>query len=99
MLVDVRGGDETNFAKYKTSGVVSEDTLTELLDKWIAGELAPYQVSESLPSEEKNSGPIKKIVGRNFESEVVESDRDVMVLFEASWCSHCREFEESYAAL
>ena len=96
MLVDAREADESNYKKYMTQGIVAEDNLTEFINNWKSGELQPTLKTESPPEDEDPNAPIKTLVGRTFEEHVLDKEKDVMVSFEAPWCSHCMQFEETY---
>ena len=99
MLVDARQADESNYKKYMTDGLVSEDNLTEMIEKWHRGELMQTLKTESVPPEEEQNGPIYKLVGRTFEDHVFDKEKDVMVWFDAPWCSHCQQFKETFEAV
>jgi len=44
--------------------------------------------SEEIP--ENNNGPVSIVVGKNFESIVMDSTKDVLIEFYAPWCGHCK---------
>ncbi|PFH32933.1 protein disulfide-isomerase domain-containing protein [Besnoitia besnoiti] len=52
--------------------------------------------SQPVPSE--NNGPVKVIVRDTFESEVLKSDKDVLLEVYAPWCGHCKKLEPVYEA-
>lgn len=55
----------------------------------MAGKLKPFVKSDPLP--EKNDGPVKVAVGKNFKELVTDSDRDALIEFYAPWCGHCQK--------
>jgi len=64
---------------------------------YLAGTLAPTVKSEEPPVD--NSGPVKIIVGKTFDSIVMDSTKDVMVEFYAPWCGHCKSLAPKYEKL
>lgn len=52
--------------------------------------------SEEIP--EKNDGPVKILVGKNFEDEVINNNKDVLVKFYAPWCGHCKTLAPKWEA-
>jgi len=56
--------------------------------------------SEEIPSEEENSGPVRTIVGKSFDAEVIQAvEKDVLVEFYAPWCGHCKTLAPKYEKL
>jgi len=64
---------------------------------YLAGTLAPTVKSEEPPAD--NSGPVKIVVGKTFDSIVLDSSKDVMVEFYAPWCGHCKTLAPKYEKL
>jgi protein disulfide-isomerase A1 len=99
----------------KTPGVVIEDreahknyvfpqtnavTATALrahMQGYVDKTLAPTVKSEEIPAD--NSGPVKVIVGKSFDSIVMDTTKDVLVEFYAPWCGHCKSLAPKYEKL
>lgn len=65
------------------------------------GEVEPFIKSEPVP---ESQGALKKVVGKNWDDIVMNSDADVFIKMYAPWCGHCKsmapaweEFAESIA--
>jgi len=65
------------------------DTLESFTSQAIEGTYKSYKKSEAIP--EKNDGPVKILVGKNFEEIVFDATKDVFVEFYAPWCGHCKK--------
>ena len=63
----------------------------------ILGKLKPYIKSQAIPK--RQSGHVKVVVGKNFESVVLDKTKDVLIEFYAPWCGHCKQIEPIYAEL
>jgi len=79
----------------------SKDLTLENLRSWVnqflAGELEPTLISEALP--EKNDGPVKIVVGRNFKQIVLDDSKDVFIELYAPWCGHCKALAPTWEEL
>ncbi len=83
--------------KYVSAEKFSADAVRAFVDKFHAGDAEKYIKSEDIPAD--NSGPVKVVVGRTFESIVMDDDKDVMIEFYAPWCGHCKSLEPKYKEL
>lgn len=62
-----------------------------------AGKLKPVVKSQPVPK--NNKGPVKVVVGKTFDSIVMDPKKDVLIEFYAPWCGHCKQLEPVYTAL
>lgn len=63
----------------------------------LAGKLKPVIKSQPVPK--NNKGPVKVVVGKTFDSIVMDPKKDVLIEFYAPWCGHCKQLEPEYTAL
>ena len=88
MIIDPRSD---NPKKYKVNGELNEENLLSHINKFWKGQLKLFLRSEKIP--EKNDGDIFVLVGNNFQKEVLDNDKDVLVYFYSTNCRRCQEFE------
>jgi len=83
-------GEEPKLTIYDEEGeTLTVQTALQFVTKTLADEYQSYRKSEPIP--ENNDGPVKIIVGKNFEEVVRDSKKDVFVEFYAPWCGHCKK--------
>ena len=83
--------------KYNLEGEITEDNVLKFVKDWEEGKLKPHLKSEEIPK--TNNEPVYKLVGKSFNKEVIESDKDVFVKFYAPWCGHCKALAPKYIEL
>ncbi|CAI5680885.1 unnamed protein product [Oreochromis niloticus] len=66
------------------------DSLRQLCQEVVDGTAKPYYRSEDIP-EDWDKGPVKILVGKNFDSVALDPTKNVFVEFYAPWCGHCKE--------
>uniref|UniRef100_A0A1I7T947 Protein disulfide-isomerase A4 n=1 Tax=Caenorhabditis tropicalis TaxID=1561998 RepID=A0A1I7T947_9PELO len=54
---------------------------------------------KSAPAPKDDKGPVKTVVGSNFDKIVNDESKDVLIEFYAPWCGHCKSFEPKYKDL
>jgi len=72
------------------AGDLSKNSLQQLCQEVVDGSAKPYYKTEKIP-EDWNKGPVKVLVGENFESVALDPTKNVFVEFYAPWCGHCKE--------
>lgn len=83
--------------KYEMTGEINEENIKNFIDMWSKGKLKPFVRSEEIPKE--NDGDLFILVGNNFNEEVLENDKDVLIYFVSPWCKVCQTFEPKLAEL
>ncbi|KAF6086202.1 hypothetical protein HJG60_008406 [Phyllostomus discolor] len=73
------------------------DALREFVMAFKRGKLKPVIKSQPVPK--NNKGPVKVVVGKTFDSIVMDPKKDVLIEFYAPWCGHCKQLEPVYTAL
>jgi len=71
--------------------------LAAHISGYLDGSLAPTVKSEEIPAE--NNGPVKVVVGKSFDSIVLDDSKDVFVEFYAPWCGHCKSLAPRWEKL
>jgi len=90
-LVRTRDGP----GKFILDETVTADNITTWMKNVTEGKVAAILKSEEVP--ESDDGPIKTLVGKNFDS-VVTEDKDVVVMIHAPWCGHCKKMMPEFEA-
>jgi len=83
---------EENVKKFKFEGDVENLTVEDVrkfITDFTDGKLKPFMKSDPVP--EDNSGPVKVVVGHNFQEIVMDDTKDVLVKYYAPWCGHCQK--------
>jgi len=73
------------------------ETITNFIEKSVEGSYVGFKKSEPIPLE--NDGPVKVIVGKQFNEIVFDKTKDVLLEFYAPWCGHCQKLVPIYEEL
>ncbi|KAK6740994.1 hypothetical protein RB195_009069 [Necator americanus] len=74
-----------------------EENLEGFMKKISGGKAKAFVKSAPLPRDDK--GPLRTLVGSNFDKIVNDESKDVLIEFYAPWCGHCKAFEPKYKEL
>jgi protein disulfide-isomerase A1 len=93
-LVSILDTRKDDLKKYNMDDEISVENILNFIEKWEKDQLKRQLKSENEPK--LNNGNVFNVVGKTFEKEVIKNDKDVMLLFYAPWCTHCKELSPKY---
>ena len=94
-LPSVRIADtRVDLKKYNMEGEINEKNILKFIDDWENNKLKPTLKTAEEPKD--NNGDVFVVVGKTYEKEVINNDKDVMLLFYAPWCGHCKALHPKY---
>ncbi|XP_066369610.1 protein disulfide isomerase-like 1-5 isoform X1 [Miscanthus floridulus] len=88
--------DTSNGAKYLMEADINAKNLREFCLSLLDGTLPPYHKSEPVPQEK---GLVEKVVGRTFDSSVLESHQNVFLEVHTPWCVDCEAISKNVEKL
>ena len=85
--------------KYKIEKELNEENIMEFISDWENKRIKSYIKSSDVP--EKNNDDVFILVGKTFENEVINNNKDVIVLFYSPLCKHltqnCKDLLKNYS--
>ena len=93
-LVSILDTRKDDLKKYNMDDEINVNNILNFIEKWEKDQLKRQLKSENEPK--LNNGNVFNVVGKTFEKEVIKNDKDVMLLFYAPWCTHCKELSPKY---
>lgn len=84
--------------KYKPeSSEFTADAFNAFVSGVADGSISKFLMSDAIP--ESNDGPVKVIVGKQFNEIAKDSSKGVLVMFYAPWCGHCQSIKPTWEKL
>jgi len=75
----------------------NKENVAKFINDIFTGATTPFFKSEPVP--ETNDEPVKVVVGKTFDSIVLDNTKDVLIEFYAPWCGHCKSLVPIYNQL
>jgi len=85
--------------KYRADSIteLKVDALKAFARDFLDGKVEKYLKSEPIP--EMNDEPVRVIVGKSFQEEVLDSKKDTFLVAYAPWCGHCKALHPKWEEL
>ena len=96
IVVEDRAANK-NFIYTAPSGGLTTDSLSAHFQGFLDKTLPANVKSQEVPAD--NDGAVRVVVGKSFDSEVLENEKDVFVEFYAPWCGHCKSLAPKWEEL
>lgn len=90
--------DNFHIHKFKMDGKITKDNMKTFIGKFKNGDLERHYKSDFVVTDEGlkvSEGPMKEIVAKTFEEEVIATNNHAIVMFYYHWCVDSFKFEAS----
>eukprot|EP00243_Klebsormidium_subtile_P010032 TRINITY_DN5233_c0_g1_i1.p1 TRINITY_DN5233_c0_g1~~TRINITY_DN5233_c0_g1_i1.p1 ORF type:complete len:536 (+),score=213.29 TRINITY_DN5233_c0_g1_i1:98-1705(+) len=94
----VVGYDSVATKKYQLEDKFSKAALKTFATGFVKDILKPFYKSDPVPEKESEDG-VTVVVGKNFESVVLDDTKDVLLEVYAPWCGHCKSLAPTWEKL
>eukprot|EP01041_Mallomonas_annulata_P010780 gene10780-22506_t len=101
---DIGVGIKAGKMYYHMEETYSPESVKSFVEAFLAGGLvgkekkAPPSHDED-PSDDVDDSNVVNLTDANFDEEVTNADKDVLLEFYAPWCGHCKSLKPTYAQL
>lgn len=76
---------------------ITLEAISSFVGEFLAGKVEPSIKSEPIP--ETQEGPVTVVVAKNYDTIVLDNEKDVLIEFYAPWCGHCKALAPKYEDL
>lgn len=94
--VEIIKFSDSKLKRYYMNNTFSQDNINQFIIDYLNNKIARFYKSASIS---KTSGPVLKLVGKNYFENVMNEKNDVMVKFFDPKCKHCKQLAPIYADL
>ena len=77
---------------------IAMGTILEFYHNFADGRVSPFYKSEPIPKEIASDN-VKTIMGKNYKDIVLNENKDVFIMYHASWCRACDQISQVWRAL
>jgi len=92
-ILDTNPYNAKSLRKFVHSGDITKNSIIEFVDNWLYDKIKPTFKTEQESAD--TDGLFSKVVGLNFERVVSNADKDVILIFETSYCSYCKKVKSA----